>query len=306
MRMEKLHISENGRYFEKADGSPFVWLADTAWTVPARLKWDDVLHYMETRKKQGFTVLQMVVLDPEFNEEMRNPCGIKALKEDDLLQPEEQYFSYVDWVLDQAEAYGFYVLLLPVWGELVVGWDWNGGEHPLYMTEQNAAAYGKWLGRRMAGRNNILWCLGGDRMHQMKTLRDFMEAYDLSSFEPCQERLLRQSAAEDDLDLHEQAAVDIKNNVMLVYFASDTEEQIDLKGVMKGKVYQAWFDPKNGQLTETAACTLPDPDAILTVRNSLEEDRLLILADEAAKISVPQRTYFETRSEEEARKVFEW
>ena len=164
MRMEKLHISENGRYFEKADGSPFVWLADTAWTVPARLKWDDVLHYMETRKKQGFTVLQMVVLDPEFNEEMRNPCGIKALKEDDLLQPEEQYFSYVDWVLDQAEAYGFYVLLLPVWGELVVGWDWNGGEHPLYMTEENAAAYGKWLGRRMAGRNNILWCLGGDRM----------------------------------------------------------------------------------------------------------------------------------------------
>ena len=493
MRMEKLHISENGRYFEKADGSPFVWLADTAWTVPARLKWDDVLHYMETRKKQGFTVLQMVVLDPEFNEEMRNPCGIKALKEDDLLQPEEQYFSYVDWVLDQAEAYGFYVLLLPVWGELVVGWDWNGGEHPLYMTEQNAAAYGKWLGRRMAGRNNILWCLGGDRMpvcrgkdyrpvwrllaeglaegltgkclkydsdreewkkllityhacheaetgecstfsywtpedqwisftmlqsghgafkknyeliekerrgkasgaetdpskkeliypvwdgepayemmpmtwpvkdlnsfhdtrivrrraywallagafghtyghasvwntatekeknmicrytwaeaiqsdgsYQMKILRDFMEAYDLSSFEPCQERLLRQSAAEDELDLHEQAAVDIKNKVMLIYFASDTEEQIDLKGVMKGKVYQAWFDPKNGQLTETAACTLPDPDAILTVRNSLEEDRLLILADKAAKISVPQRTYFETRSEEEARKVFEW
>lgn len=28
MRMEKLHISENGRYFEKADGSPFVWLAE--------------------------------------------------------------------------------------------------------------------------------------------------------------------------------------------------------------------------------------------------------------------------------------
>ena len=81
---------------------------------------------------------------------------------------------------------------------------------------------------------------------------------------------------------------------------------IDLRGVMEGTVYQAWFDPKNGQLTETAACTLPDPDAILTVRNSLEEDRLLILADEAAKISVPQRTYFETRSEEEARKVFEW
>ena len=139
--MEKLHISANNRCFEKTDGTPFVWLADTAWTVPARLTWDDVIHYMKTRKQQGFTVLQMVVLDPEYNEEMRNPCGIKALEANDLLKPNEAYFSYVDWVLDRAEEYGFYVLLLPVWGELVVGWDWSGGTHPKYVTEENAAAY---------------------------------------------------------------------------------------------------------------------------------------------------------------------
>ena len=51
--MDRLKISENGRYLTKADGTPFIWLADTAWTVPARLKWDDVQHYMKTRKKQG-------------------------------------------------------------------------------------------------------------------------------------------------------------------------------------------------------------------------------------------------------------
>ncbi len=162
--MEHLSISENGRFFVKPDGTPFTWLADTAWTVPARLKWDDVQHYMKTRREQGFTVLQMVVLDPEYNQEMRNPCGIAALKNGDLLDPQEAYFSYVDWVLDQAQAYGFYVLLLPVWGELVVGWDWSGNDHPVYVNEENAYAYGKWLGRRMSGRNNILWCLGGDRM----------------------------------------------------------------------------------------------------------------------------------------------
>ncbi len=63
--MEKLHISQNKRYFENADKTPFIWLADTAWTIVQRLKWDDVDYYMGKRKAQGFTVLQIVALDPE-------------------------------------------------------------------------------------------------------------------------------------------------------------------------------------------------------------------------------------------------
>ena len=62
--MEKLQISKNGRYFTYPDGTPFVWLADTAWTMPQRMKWDDVTYFMEERKRQGFTVLQIVALDP--------------------------------------------------------------------------------------------------------------------------------------------------------------------------------------------------------------------------------------------------
>ena len=63
--MEKLRVSENGRYFVKADGTPFVWVADTTWTMPQRLKWDDAEYLMQVRKSQGFTVLQIVALDPE-------------------------------------------------------------------------------------------------------------------------------------------------------------------------------------------------------------------------------------------------
>ena len=63
--MDKLKISQNKRYFVKEDGTPFTWLADTDWTMPQRLKWDDALYLMQTRKEQGFTVLQIVALDPE-------------------------------------------------------------------------------------------------------------------------------------------------------------------------------------------------------------------------------------------------
>lgn len=161
--MKKLKISENNRYFVKEDGTPFIWLADTAWTMPQRMKWDDVDYYMKTRKRQGFTVLQIVALDPERDEKMRNPVGAQALLNNNLLNPNEKYFEYLDWILNKAQDYGFYVLLLPVWGQLVVGHNWMGETFDKTMDESNAYEYGCWIGNRYKNHNNIIWCLGGDR-----------------------------------------------------------------------------------------------------------------------------------------------
>ena len=111
--MESLKISENGRYFVTSDGKPFPWLADTAWTLPQRLKWDDVEYYLKKRKSQGFTVLQNVALDPERDVQMRSPAGCQALKNNDLTTPNEEYFSWLDWCLDRAEEYGFYISFFP-------------------------------------------------------------------------------------------------------------------------------------------------------------------------------------------------
>jgi hypothetical protein len=57
-------------------------------------------------------------------------------------------------------ARGLYVGLLPTWGDKVVPM-WGVG--PVVFTEQNAAAYGRWLGERYRDRSNVLWVLGGDR-----------------------------------------------------------------------------------------------------------------------------------------------
>ena len=96
--------------------------------------------------------------------EMRTPAGDPALIDGDLSRPNENYFRYLDRILDKAEEYGFYVLLLPVWGQLVVGDDWAGGVYEKTVTEDNACAYARWIGDRYKNRANILWCLGGDRM----------------------------------------------------------------------------------------------------------------------------------------------
>lgn len=172
--MEKLRISENGRYFVTESGKPFIWLADTVWTMPQRLKWDDAEYLMKKRKSQGFTVLQIVALDPERDLEMHNPAGVKALHEDDITKPNEEYFKYLDWILSKAEEIGLYVLLLPVWGQLVVGHSWSGETFPRTVTAENAFGYGEWIGARYKNRKNIIWCLGGDRqpIHLGEDFRD--------------------------------------------------------------------------------------------------------------------------------------
>ena len=161
--MQALRVSDNGRYLVTEDGAPFTWIADTAWTLPQRIKADDVEYYLRRRKEQGFTVLQMVALDPERDVLMRSPAGEPALINGDLEHPNERYFSYLDWVLDRAEHYGFHVLLLPVWGQLVTGDNWMGGTFGITVTDENAYDFGKWIGARYASRKNIVWCLGGDR-----------------------------------------------------------------------------------------------------------------------------------------------
>ncbi|MBR3401215.1 MAG: DUF4038 domain-containing protein [Parasporobacterium sp.] len=161
--MERIRVSENGRYLETVSGKPLIWIADTAWTLPQRMKWDDAEYYMQTRKRQGFTVLQICALDPERDVKMRNPAGEPALFDNDLSRPNEAYFHYLDQILDMAQSYGFYVLLLPVWGQLVTGDDWGGGVFEKIMTEENAYEYGHYIGNRYKSRPNLLWCLGGDR-----------------------------------------------------------------------------------------------------------------------------------------------
>ena len=161
--LERLRVSADGRRLVTASGRPFLYLADTAWTLPQRLKWDDARYFMERRREQGFTALQIVALDPERDVEMRDPAGNPALIGGDLDHPNDTYFASLDRVLDLAEELGFYVLLLPGWGQLVVGENWGGATFTKTVTADNAFAFGEWIGTRYRDRTNLIWCLGGDR-----------------------------------------------------------------------------------------------------------------------------------------------
>ena len=46
---QSLGISENGRYIEKADGTPFFYLGDTAWELFHRLDMKEADYYLKNR-----------------------------------------------------------------------------------------------------------------------------------------------------------------------------------------------------------------------------------------------------------------
>jgi hypothetical protein len=172
MSLPKLSVSANQRHLQTADGRPFFWLADTAWTLVNNLNREQARHYFANRRDKGFSVIHIVALDPETDIEMKSAYGDRALIGDDPLQPNEKFFAYLDEILDLAQEHGLYVALVPAWGQLVTGDDWGARTYPVLINESNAAAYGQWIGARYRHRTNIVWMLGGDR-HPVHLGRDY-------------------------------------------------------------------------------------------------------------------------------------
>lgn len=154
-----LKVSDNGRWLVHADGTPFFYLADTAWELFHRLNREEAAVYLEKRAAQGFTVIQAVVLAELDGLKTPNPYGQIPLEGNDPTKPVEAYFQHVDFIVDRAAALGLTIGMLPTWGDK---WNKKWGVGPEVFTPENAEVYGEFLGRRYKDRP-IIWILGGDR-----------------------------------------------------------------------------------------------------------------------------------------------
>lgn len=163
--MPRLKVSENHRFLVKEDGSPFFYLADTAWEIFHRLTREEVDHYLQDRASKGFTVIQAVAIAEFDGHTVPNAYGHLPLTDLDPARPavkegpDNDYWDHVDYVVDRANSLGLTIGFLPTWGRY-----WHDPVHdgkPLF-TPANAEIYGEWLGRRYRDRG-VIWILGGDR-----------------------------------------------------------------------------------------------------------------------------------------------
>jgi hypothetical protein len=156
-----LRVSASGRYFENAQGQPWLWLGDTNWPLLTAYTPQEAKTYLDARAQSGFTIVQTVAAwDGGTGTEagaVPNPdtAGVQPWRDHDPLQPNEAYWKHVDAIIARAARDHLYVGLLPAWGSFAADYK--------MLTAANAEAYGRWLGHRYRNAPNIVWILDGDR-----------------------------------------------------------------------------------------------------------------------------------------------
>lgn len=169
-----LKVSENGRYLTYPDGKPFFYLGDTAWELFHRVNREEAVMYLKNRAQKGFTVIQAVVLAERSGLTVPNPYGALPLINKDPTRPNPAYFEHVDFIVNQAEALGLVVGMLPTWGAY---WSRNNPKNDFFDPD-NARAFGRYLGKRYQDKP-IIWILGGDANIHKDIERRVIEAMAL-------------------------------------------------------------------------------------------------------------------------------
>ena len=167
--MQTLHVHTDRRHLETADGNRLYLIGDTAWELFHALNREEASFYLRTRASQGYNMIQAVVLAELDGLETPNALGRFPLHRNkngqwDPALPdtdgEYSYFDHVEFIVSLAEELGLYIGMLPTWGDK---YNRLWGKGPEVFTEENAFAYGRFLGERFRHHNNLLWILGGDR-----------------------------------------------------------------------------------------------------------------------------------------------
>lgn len=160
--LPRIAVYKDGHFLAGDDGSPFFWLGDTAWQLIHATTREECSYYLQTRARQGFTIIQAVAL-PEFGFDHPSAIGLTPFAGGNPSHPNEDYFDRVVAIVDEAASLGLYVALLPTWGDKLTA-PWGAG--PRLFRNDNldvARQYGAYLAKKARTRTNVVWMLGGDR-----------------------------------------------------------------------------------------------------------------------------------------------
>lgn len=156
-------LSATPRHLADATGRPFLLHGDTAWSLIADLTREDAELYLTDRAARGFNTILVSLIEHKFasNAPANAYHEPPFLVAGDYATPNERYFAHADWILRRAQALGILVLLTPSY------MGFGGDDEGWYRTMQrNGPAklrgYGRYLGHRFQGLDNIVWVHGGD------------------------------------------------------------------------------------------------------------------------------------------------
>ena len=149
-------------YLVDQGGTPFPWVGDTAWSGIAQWSQADVQTYLTDRAAKGFNVVVMNLIEHHFaTNAPANFAGDAPFACLPFTSPNEAYFAHADAVIDAAATRGLVVVLDPLYLGYQCG---NEGwcAEARVASDADLVGWGRYVGARYAGRDNIVWMVGGD------------------------------------------------------------------------------------------------------------------------------------------------
>jgi hypothetical protein len=156
-------VAPGGHRLEYADGRPFFYLADTAWTLFGRLRPDEAEDLFRDRAAKGFTAVQACVFRDLFEPNTPNVAGIRPFETEADMRAVRMNPAWLEQVVATTRAaarHGLVMALLPTWGD-----KWNPHSNsagPVIMDAASGRAYCRALSDALSGCGNVIWVLGGD------------------------------------------------------------------------------------------------------------------------------------------------
>jgi hypothetical protein len=105
-----LKVSENRRYLTYGDGTPFLWMGDTAWSVPQRATDEEWAAYLADRTAKHFTLLQVGPASAWAGPSDRR--GEKPFTDQTCSQWNPAYWQSFEQKIQRANEAGLVVLLV--------------------------------------------------------------------------------------------------------------------------------------------------------------------------------------------------
>jgi hypothetical protein len=157
-----LRLAATGRYLVDQKDRPFLLVGDAAWSLIAQLSDQDADAYLADRQQLGFDAVLVNLIEHKFaTNAPADAYGIRPFTGRAFATPNEAYFAHVDHIIRSAAQKGILVLLAMTYLGYDCG-DQGWCAEIKAASDADMMSWGRFLGGRYAGYDNIVWVIGGD------------------------------------------------------------------------------------------------------------------------------------------------
>jgi hypothetical protein len=157
-----LKVGPTRRYLVDQENKPFLIHGDAAWSLISGTTKTEAERYLRDRAAKGFNILMVNLVEHKFKGPRNRDGEAPFTTPGDFATPNEKYFAHADWVIRKAGEYGMVVLLAPCYLGYK-GLDEGWYDEVLVNGVEKLRNYGRFVGIRYRGFDNIVWLTGGDR-----------------------------------------------------------------------------------------------------------------------------------------------